>query len=61
MSFMNTIRVANGFDAGQDRRPDLVSNCLHMLSAFKNISPIAYKELITGLGTIQFSKYYRTQ
>ena len=32
---MNTIRVANGFDAEQDRRsvgPDLVPNCLQRLS-----------------------------
>ena len=58
---MDTIRVANGFEAGQDRCPDLVPNCLHMLSAFKNRSPIAYKEVITGLATIQFSEYYRTQ
>ena len=59
MSFMNTIRMSNGFNPGQDRRPDLVSNYFHRLPAYNNRSQIACKDVITRPGTI--CVYCRTQ
>ena len=61
MSFMNTIRMSNGFNPGQDRRPDLVPNYLHRLPAYNKRSQIACKDVITRPRTIQFCVYYRTQ